>query len=182
MLERGEITRKQLLTHRFEILFDELHVVRSSNDAQKIYETALSNGAFTMPNALETLTALYPHYALYLVTNGADKVQSRRIQLADMGKFFKNVFVSERFGVNKPRIEFFEKCFAQISDFKKEEAVIIGDSLTSDIKGGNIADIRTIWYNPLHKTNDIGVTVHHEIADLCELPPLLSSLSENFQD
>ena len=182
MLERGEITRKELLTHRFEILFDELHVVRSSNDAQKIYETALSNGAFTMPNAIETLTALYPHYALYLVTNGADKVQSRRIQLADMGKFFKNVFVSERFGVNKPRIEFFDKCFAQISDFKKEEAVIIGDSLTSDIKGGNIADIRTIWYNPLHKTNDIGVTVHHEIADLCELPPLLSSLSENFQD
>lgn len=182
MLERGEITRKELLTHRFEVLFDELHAMRSPADAQAIYETALSEGAFTTPNAIETLTALYQHYDLYLVTNGADKVQSRRIQIADMGKFFKSIFVSERFGVNKPRIEFFEKCFERIPDFKKEEAVIIGDSLTSDIKGGNIAGIRTIWYNPLHKTNDIGVTVHHEIADLRELPTLLSSLSENFQD
>ena len=182
MLERGEIARKELLTHRFEVLFDELHVMRSPEAAQKVYETALSEGAFAMPNAIETLTALYRHYDLYLVTNGADKVQSRRIQIADMGKFFKNIFVSERFGVNKPHIEFFEKCFERIPDFKKEEAVIIGDSLSSDIKGGNIADIRTIWYNPLHKTNDIGVIVHHEIADLRELPTLLSSLSENFQD
>ncbi len=176
MLERGEITRKELLTHRFEILFDELHVARSPEAAQKVYETALSKGAFTTPNAIETLTALYRVYDLYLVTNGADKVQSERLKTANMEKFFKNIFVSERFGVNKPHIEFFEKCFEHIPNFNKEETVIIGDSLTSDIKGGNLAGIRTIWYNPLHKTNNIGVTVHHEIADLRELPGLLSSL------
>lgn len=76
---------------------------------------------------------------MYLASNGAVKVQMSRIQSAGIEKYLEKIFLSEQIGYEEPSPQFFEKCFAQIPDFKKEEALILGDSLTSDIRGGKNA-------------------------------------------
>ena len=87
---------------------------------------------------------------MYLVTNGTLSVQKGRLKSANISRYFEDIFISEELGYNKPSIEYFDCCFSKIPDFHKETAVIIGDSLTSDIQGGLNAEIRTIWFNPNH--------------------------------
>ena len=91
------------------------------------------------------------------------------MQGADMNKYFIKKFISEEIGFPKPKLEFFTKSFAQIQDFDPSSALIIGDSLTGDILGGNNAKIATCWFNPHHRSNNIGAIVDYEIYDLRDL-------------
>ena len=79
-------------------------------------------------------------------------------------------------GADKPTQLYFDKCFAEIYGFCKEESLIIGDSLTSDIKGGNSVGVRTVWYNPKGASaSDIVPTF--EINTLAELTDLLCKIN-----
>ena len=106
-------------------------------------EGLLGQGHYFMDGAVEMLQALYGSFHLYLATNGTASVQKSRLKSAEIEPFFEQIFISEELGCNKPETSFFERCFATIPDFKKEEAVMVGDSLTSDILGGIRAGIRT---------------------------------------
>lgn len=175
-LELGLYTRDEVLHRRFDILFDTLGVTGDAHAAQELYEYRLSFGAYYLDGAEELLNELYGQYRLYLATNGIVKVQTRRIADSGIGKYFDKMFVSERIGYNKPDKRFFDAAFAQIEDFSKDETVIVGDSLTSDIKGGLNAGIKTILFNPKGRKNDTGITPHYEISSLAELPKLLKTL------
>ena len=168
-LERGEATRDEILTERFNILFSELCVPVTGIEARGIYEKKLSEKHFYIDGAEELLDELFGKYDLYLASNGTAKVQDKRIGDSGISKYFKNVFISERIGYNKPSREFFEACAREISGYKKEEAIIVGDSLSSDILGGINAGILTCHYNP--KGTKYGETVpDYEIRELSELP------------
>ena len=151
LLEQGKLTREQVKVRRYRLLFDELKTDASPEEAARIYEGLLGQGHYFMDGAVEMLQALYGSFHLYLATN-------------------------EELGCNKPETSFFERCFATIPDFKKEEAVMVGDSLTSDILGGIRAGIRTIWFNKDLKESSGEIRPDHTIKALSELPNLLRSM------
>ena len=82
---------------------------------------------------------------MYIVTNGIERVQSSRFAISGLSKYFEEIFISEAIGVNKPDVRFFERAIARIEDFEKDKAIIIGDSLSSDIAGGKAFGIDTCW-------------------------------------
>lgn len=176
LLEEKKLTREQVLIRRFQLLFQELGVEASCEDTQQCYENMLAKGHDFMPGAPELLETLKGDYQLYLVSNGTAVVQDARLRDSGIEKYFRGIFISERVGVDKPQKEFFDRSFAAIPDFDPSQAMIIGDSLTSDMRGGINAGITTCWYNPKHKPRRADIPVDYEIEDLLELPRLLESL------
>ena len=176
LLEEGVITRDVVLTRRFELLFEELGVVRSGAEARDIYEGNLAVGHYFMPGAEELLEALYGKYDLYIVSNGTAVVQEGRIKSAGIAKYFEEIFISEEVGFDKPSREFFARCFARIPGFNPVSAIIVGDSLTSDVRGGLNAGIKTCWFNPKGKSSRPDIQPDYEIASLGALPGLLEQI------
>lgn len=176
LLEEKKITRQELLVRRFEILYRELGCSVSPQETQNHYAHFLSQGHYFMPEAQQLLETLWRKYDLYIVSNGTASIQAGRLKSANISHYFKEIFISERIGVNKPAKAFFEACFARIPDFDPGEAIIVGDSLTSDIRGGINAGIRTCWFNPRRKPPRPDIPADHQIHRLMELPPLLEGL------
>lgn len=176
LLERGEITREQVLYRRFALLFDEYGIDGDPHATQRIYEKELGTGHYFIAGAKRMLKQLSKEYQLYLVTNGLAVVQHSRLKSAKIAPFFQEIFISQEVGYNKPHPEYFEHCFSAIDGFQKENAIIIGDSLSSDMKGGNAAGIRTCWFNPHDQVASTDVSVDYEIHRLSQLPALLKKL------
>ena len=175
-LERGEATRDEVLIMRFTILFSELGLDIKGEVARVIYENNLKRTHFLMPGAMELLSALKGRYKLYLASNGTAHVQDGRIAAGDIAKYFDDIFISHKIGYNKPSIEYFNACFERIPGFKKERAIIVGDSLSSDILGGKNAGILTCRYNPNGKDGCENIIPDYEIRNLSELPELLEAI------
>ena len=140
------------------------------------YEDFLSKGHYFISGAEELLESIYKKYNLYLVTNGITKVQRGRIKSAGLKKYFKDIFISEEIGYDKPNIEYFEHCFKKIESFEREKTVIIGDSLSSDIKGGINAEIKTIWFNSKKEIGNAFFKSDYEISSLKEVERLLEQI------
>ncbi len=172
-LEKGEMTREEILVKRFEQLFSELGVDVDAFDTRMKYEKNLSQGHFFVDGAFELLENLSKNYELYLVSNGTFVVQEGRLNSSKIKKFFKDIFISEKLGFVKPQKEFFDAVFSKIQSFDKQTAIIIGDSLSSDIKGGNNAGIKTCWFNPKHIQNQTNANVDFEIHSLNEIYKIL---------
>ena len=175
-LELGELTRPEVLHGRFTQLFRELGVVGDCYEAQRIYEWKLGTGHYFLDGGQELLDTLYEKYDLYLASNGTDIVQTRRIASANIEHYFKDLFISQRLGFDKPMKEFFDRAFARIESFNPDETIIIGDSLTSDIKGGINAGIRTCWFNLHGIKNESGIIPDYEVTTLAQIPALLERI------
>ena len=175
-LERGEMEREEVLVSRFAILFSELNLERDALLARKQYENNLSIGHYFIDGAEKLLLTLFGKYSLYLASNGTAAVQIPRIESGDIEKYFDGVYISELVGFNKPDSRFFERIFAGIENFSKEETIIVGDSLSSDILGGKNAGIKTCLFNPNAKENKGDISPDFEIKALSDLPLLLASL------
>ena len=176
LLEKKEKTRDEVLTDRFKIFFSEIGREIDCLEARRIYEYRLGCGHFFIDGAEDLLDALYGKYDLYLASNGTESVQTRRIASSGIEKYFNEIFISQKIGADKPSIEYFERCFAKIPNFKKENAIIIGDSISSDILGGKNAGILTCLYNPKGKKNDTSAAPDFEIRSLNEIPALLERI------
>ena len=109
----------------------------------------------------------------YAVTNGTKIAQDGKLKNSGLIDVFDEVFISEVVGYEKPAVEFFDKVFETIGEYDRSEVLIVGDSPTSDIRGGNNAGIVTCWYNPKKLPNDAGVTVDYEITDLAQVLELI---------
>ena len=143
---------------------------------QDHYEALLESGHYFVPGAPELLEELYPRYELYLISNGNLRTQEGRLKSAGISPFFKGIFISEVIGVNKPAKAFFDACFTAIPGFRREDALIVGDSLSSDILGGINAGVRTCWFNPDGIPLSGSVRPDYEIHALGELPALLEEI------
>lgn len=177
LLEDGTLTRREVLYGRFKAFFDEIGVQADYVAAQDMYEEGLCGGVYYVPGALELLEALYTEHDLYIISNGNAKVQDARLGSSGITRYFKNIFVSEKMGADKPSRRFFELCIAQIPGFDASRALIIGDSLTSDIRGGMNMGIATCWYNPKGLEAEGDIRPDYVIASLDALPALLRRLS-----
>ena len=174
-LELGTLTRAEVLVNRFGVLFEKLGRAVDAPKCAKIYEVNLSQGHWFLPGAEEAVERLSKKYRLFLASNGTAAVQKGRMTSANLYRFFETVFVSQEIGHNKPSKAYFDACFASISGFDKEKAMIVGDSLSSDIKGGINAGIKTVWVNPDHKDSG-SIRPDFEIEALSQLEALLEGM------
>ena len=174
-LEKGTMTRAEILTNRFRVLFEELGVEVDAEKVARTYEKNLSQGHWFLPGAEEAVERLSKKYLLFLASNGTASVQKGRMTSANLYRFFETVFVSQEIGHNKPSKAYFDACFASIPGFDREKAMIVGDSLSSDIRGGINAGLKTVWVNPDHKDCS-DIKPDYEIEALSQLETLLENL------
>lgn len=174
-LERGEMTRDQVLVGRFQVLFQDYGMEVDPVLCARSYEQNLGVGHYFLPGAEETVKRLSRTYDLYLASNGTASVQHSRLTSAGLYPYFKEVFISQNLGANKPSREYFEACYQKIPGFHPGEAMMVGDSLTSDILGGIRGGMHTCWVNP--EGRDPGdIRPDYTIKSIAELPGLLETL------
>ncbi|MDY4192314.1 MAG: YjjG family noncanonical pyrimidine nucleotidase [Oscillospiraceae bacterium] len=171
--ERGEISKAEIGENRFQRVLDEFSIPFDGKRVEQAYREALGEEAQLVPGALELCRTLAERCRLYIVTNGVSKTQYRRIALSGLKGYFEEVFVSEDAGAQKPQREYFDYVFARIPGFCRERALLVGDSLTSDIQGGVNAGLDTCWYRPAGTKNLSGLRPTWEIDTLSGLAPLV---------
>ena len=173
VFEKGEINRDEVVNTRFSILFKEYGEEVDGILFENNYRSYLEEGNQLIQGAFEFINQIQNEYDLYIVTNGVSKTQDKRLRNAGLHSLFKGIFVSEDTGFQKPMKEYFDYVFERIPNFAPEEGLIIGDSLSADIKGGYVAGIDTCWFNPERKLNDSGIIPTYEVHNFEELYVLL---------
>jgi putative hydrolase of the HAD superfamily len=133
----------------------------------------LSRASDLIEGAQETIRALRAHYQMAIITNGLSDVQRPRLDASGIADCFALLAISEELGVVKPDPRFFEIVMQRIGQPPKAEVLVIGDSLTSDIQGGNNAGFDTCWYNPTGSAPDPRFPATYEIRILTDLHDLL---------
>ena len=177
-LERGELTKPEVLVGRFREFFEtEGLPVKHAESFNKEYQVRLGDTIVFCDNAFELLQKHKGQIKQYAVTNGTKVAQDRKLKNSKLDTLFDGIFISDVLGVEKPNKEFFDKVFEAIGNYEKDEVIIVGDSLTSDIKGGNNAGILTAWYNPKRIENAKNVNIDFQISNLWEIEQILQKLT-----
>ena len=177
-LERGEVTRQEVITSRFVAFFAEQGRTVDGSRMDTRYRAYLSQGTELIAGAIELLESLKGKYQLYVVTNGVAATQHARLKGSGLAPYFDGIFVSEETGYQKPMPAFFDYVFDRIPDATRDQTLIIGDSLTADIQGGISAGIATCWFNPGHVAASAELTPTYTIERLDQLVTLLRTKEE----
>lgn len=172
-LEDGALSKDEVLTLRFEKFFGRHNLRISGQEAEELYRSYLAKGFYLIDGAVDILEYLKDKYRLYVVTNGIADTQRLRLAGAGLNSYFEDIFISEDAGSQKPAKEFFDYCFAKIPKVDPTRMLIIGDSLTSDIRGGINSGVDTCWYNPSGEENKRGIQPSYEIKSLGALKDFL---------
>ena len=163
-LELKMITKKELVNTRFAKLFAHFGIEKDGTYLAERYQFFLSKQGQTFPGVEDLLKKLISKgYELYAATNGITYIQTGRLEQSGIAPYFKEIFISEQLHTQKPDAEFYEKIGARIPNFDKNQTLMIGDSLSADIQGGNNAGIDTIWYNPHHLENKTQAQPTYEV-------------------
>ena len=172
-LEEGLITQEKLKTERFRRFIEKIEMDFNENDFANTYMKYLGEGSFLFGGAKELIEDLSDKYILSIVTNGLTAVQERRVKKSVIAKYFKDIVISEEVGISKPNPDIFEHAINNLGKFSKDEVLMIGDSLNSDIRGGINYNIDTCWYNPNKAENKTNLRPTYEMVDYKELRNLL---------
>ena len=173
-LERGEVTTAEVLVGRFRDFFSELGIDPDLAEAFNArYLPALGDTIVYRDDSLSIVRSLHGRVKQFVVSNGTVVAQTKKLRRSRLGEWMDGVFLSEELGAEKPRPAFFEKVFAALPDIPREDMLIVGDSLTSDMQGGLTAGIPTCWYNPDRLPRPAGMAIDHEITDLHQIFDLL---------
>lgn len=173
-LEKGEITPQEIKSLRFQLFLDAVGETGDALALNDFYLDRLAEKDFQIDGAGQLLGTLKEQdFSLGLITNGLKKVQRPRIEQAGWTAYFDAITVSEEIGQAKPAAAFFEDTFQQLNYPPKQEALIIGDNLKSDIAGGNNIGVDTVWFNPHGLENK---TIHEPtftVANFTELKKII---------
>ena len=168
--EKGEVSKDDLQTLRFSRLFEAIGIHYDETDFNKKYLAELGKGAFLIDGALEMCREIIKNGKLiYIVSNGIMATQEARIKHSLIKDYISDFFVSEFVGYKKPDVEYFEYVFSHIPQVGKDKILLVGDSLSADIAGGNNAGIDTCWFNMDRNENQTGIMPTYEISRLHEL-------------
>lgn len=172
--EKGVYTRPQIAVNRFK---DLLKLINSDIEPEKFnlaYINNLKKGDKEIDGATSTLKTLSEMGAtLYIATNGITEVQKERLKNKEFMKYIKCVFVSEKLGTPKPNKEFFERASKECYFPLDSRTLIVGDSLSSDIKGGINANLSTCWLNSNGATNAENLPITYTITSLSQVVDII---------
>jgi YjjG family noncanonical pyrimidine nucleotidase len=174
-VEAGTITPVDVRIARFEQFLARTDLDADPEAVADAFVLALGANGDLYPGARDVLDELAAAAELALVTNGISEVQRARIERLRLEQYFDAIVISSEVGVSKPATEIFESTFAQLGAPNKASALMVGDSLTSDIQGGANYGIATCWYNPHGKSAADRADIGHEIARLAQLPGLAAT-------
>ncbi len=174
-LERGLVTKERLKTLRFERLCQHYSFDADPMAMAAEYVKNLSKYGFLCDGALELCRALYGKYDMYIITNGIKVIQEARFEKSGIKNYFTHSFISEEVGCEKPGCAFFDRVAESIDGFDPAYALVIGDSLSSDILGGVNYGIDTCWYNPKRLENPAGLPITYTVTKLSEVAHLLGA-------
>lgn len=179
MLERGELTKAQVLEGRFLEFFTK-YGIRTDCIAEfnRGYQIDLGETICFQDGTVEVLTALAPVVKQYAVTNGTKIAQAKKLEKSGLNKILDGAFISEDVGAEKPSAAFFEAVWKTIGEYAPDEVMIVGDSLTSDMRGGSNAGIRTCWYCPIGAPAPEEIRIDYKIQSLREVPGIVHSLNQ----
>ena len=124
--------------------------------------------------ALELCQRLHGKFKMYIVTNGQKEIQKSRLFPSPLFKYFDECFISEDVGYEKPSVKYFDAVIKNIPDYDPQKAIIIGDSLTSDMQGGINIGIDTCWYNPHGKSAPEGMKLTYIVSNYEEMESVLT--------
>lgn len=173
--DRGEISQPALRRERFRLLAAALGCRADPGEMDLFYRAELGKGCFLLPGAMALCRALKDAgLTLALVTNGCGDTQRARLSGSGLAPLFgERVFISGEMGVQKPRPEFFDLVFAALGEPDRQRTVLVGDSLSSDIRGGLACGVDTVWYNPGHLPADPEVPAAYTADTLEKVGELL---------
>ena len=167
--DQGLCTKEYLLVERFRRY---LAITGERADPEALnrdHLRALGEGAMLLPGAEELCRVLSRDHRLYLLTNAVASVQKTRFANSAIAPYFQGVFISEEVGVGKPDSAYFDYVFHAVPGLARDNALVIGDSLTSDIQGANNAGLPCCWFNPKGQPRPQGLRIDYEIRALEEL-------------
>lgn len=173
-LERGELSKAEALKWRFRDFFQEEGLpIELAADFNREFQLRMGDAVFFQDNGYELVQELRGRVKQYAVTNGTKMAQKRKLENSGLNQLLDGVFISDEIGLEKPAKGFFEHVWTRIGPYEKQEILIVGDSLTSDMLGGNRAGILCCWYNPAGLVSPKDLKIDHEIKNLWQVKELL---------
>ena len=178
-LEKGQLRREKLMSERFTRFLKAIDAAGDGAEMNRYYLEQLSiHPDLASPEVLDVLRELSEVATLAVVTNGFQKVQSRRLAESGVENFLEDVFVSEKMDTEKPNRKIFDAALRALGVENREHVLMVGDSLTGDVQGGINAGLDTCWFNPHHQENPGKILPTYEISSLEELYPLVMEEEE----
>ncbi len=171
--EKHEISQNELKIKRFDETFSILGINMSGEVFNPLYGENLSKQYIKTKGASDLLDYLYPKYEMWAVTNGIAKTQHIRLHESGLDKYFKYIFISEEIGVNKPNKEYFDRCFEITGIKDKSECILIGDSVSSDMRGAYNANLTKCWYEPTGTSPCPDFPIEYRVKSLAEIKKIL---------
>lgn len=173
-LEEGKITLDEVRSKRWRLFFDEIQCNADPLDTNDLYLHYLTDHIKFEEGAMDLLRYFYDRkITMCIITNGLKEVQRPRINKAAIGHFFESIVVSDEIGIAKPHTDFFDFVMSELDHPDKQKTLIVGDTLQSDIRGGEQYGIDTCWYNPKNANNELDITPTYTINRLEELQRLV---------
>ena len=173
--ELGEVTKEELLKGRFLTLFDAFGIQNVDlPEFMRVYQTELGNVFFYLDDSIHLCEHLKGRVNQYVITNGVTATQKNKLKLSGLWDCMQEIFVSEDAGIQKPYPGFFEYCLGKITEKNKEKILVIGDSLSSDIKGAVLSGLKSCWYNPKGEENTTEYIPDFEIRNLWDVLKILA--------
>lgn len=173
LFEQGRVTKPRLTVLRFEAFLQRMGLQGDGEAMNRDYVANLSTHCIPLGPAEEICRLLAQHCRLSIVTNGLSTVQHGRMDRCSFRSCFADLFVSEDLGCQKPQKEYFDAVAARIPNFDPARALVVGDSVESDIRGANNAGLDCVWLNPKGLPLPQGVTATYVIRDLDRLPAII---------
>ncbi len=166
---RGEIDQDFLVVERFRRFLKEMGLDRDAARCNELHLQVLGQNTLLLPHALEVCRGLSREHRLYIVTNAVAAVQRSRLAGSAIAPYITGAFISEEAGASKPSAAYFDYVFSRIDGITRENCLLVGDSLSSDIRGANNYGLPCCWYNPKEAARPEDLRIDYEILDLRQL-------------
>lgn len=181
-LEAGRVKKDVLFTVRWKKLLAHLGRLGNAAKINDFYLARLGEGAFPLPGALEFLQAVEDYATVAIITNGAEKTQKSRLVASGVANYADGIFISEKMGIHKPDKRFLNLALERLGVANREKVLVIGDSLSADVKCGVDAGLATCWCNFKEEENTSGLLPTHTVKGFEELKRVILTPEELEQD
>ena len=171
--ENGHITKEVLVLKRWTDFFEANGMKADPQKTNSEYFGHIRMNPLYIEGAYQLLLDLKQQYQLCIITNGLSEVQNSRLQLSGIKDIIKDIVISDTIGVAKPEEAFFDYTFDLIGKPMRDDVLVIGDTLTSDIRGGIEYGVETCWYNYYQGTNETTYRPTYEVTNMGMLRDLL---------